>query len=39
LGYYLCHCEGDFEERFTGVQQPMVARPECKLEPLLPALG
>jgi cyclopropane-fatty-acyl-phospholipid synthase len=37
--FYLCYCEGGFEERFTGVQQLMVARPECRLEPLLPALG
>jgi cyclopropane-fatty-acyl-phospholipid synthase len=37
--YYLCYCEGGFEERFTGVRQLVVARPEFKLEPLLPALG
>lgn len=37
--FYLCHCEGGFEERFTGVQQLTVARPQCRLEPLLPALG
>lgn len=24
---------------FTGVQHLTVARPECRLEPLLPALG
>jgi cyclopropane-fatty-acyl-phospholipid synthase len=37
--FYLCHCEAGFEERFTGVQQLLYARPECRLEPLLPTLG
>lgn len=32
--FYLCHCIGGFEERFTRVQQLLYVRPDCRLEPL-----
>ena len=37
--YYLCYCEGAFEERFTGSLQLLLTKPQCRLEPLLPSLG
>jgi cyclopropane-fatty-acyl-phospholipid synthase len=37
--YYLCYCEGAFEERFTGNLQLLLNKPQCRLEPLLPPLG
>ena len=37
--YYLCYCEGAFEERFTGSLQLLLNKPQCRLEPLLSSLG
>lgn len=36
--YYLCYCEGGFAERFSGVLQLLLSKPECRADPLLPAL-
>jgi cyclopropane-fatty-acyl-phospholipid synthase len=30
--YYLCYCEGGFAEHFTGLQQLLYVRPECRPE-------
>ena len=36
--YYLCYCEGSFEERYNGDVQIMFAKPRCRTEPLLPPI-
>ncbi len=36
--YYLCYCEGGFDERFIGVVQMVMTKPRCRRAPILPAL-
>jgi cyclopropane-fatty-acyl-phospholipid synthase len=36
--YYLCYCEGGFEERYLGDVQMVITKPLCRLEPILPRL-
>jgi cyclopropane-fatty-acyl-phospholipid synthase len=36
--YYLCYCEGGFEERFTGVTQLLFSKPGYRGEALLDPL-
>jgi cyclopropane-fatty-acyl-phospholipid synthase len=37
--FYFCYCEGGFRERVIGDVQMLLTRPECRRDPLLPALG
>ncbi|MDG2307797.1 MAG: cyclopropane-fatty-acyl-phospholipid synthase [Candidatus Binatia bacterium] len=37
--FYLCYCEGGFEERYIGDVQLMMARPENRSIPILPPLS
>ncbi len=37
--YYLCYCEGGFRERAIGTVQLLLTKPQCRREPLTPALG
>jgi cyclopropane-fatty-acyl-phospholipid synthase len=37
--YYFAYCEGGFAERFLGVSQMLLARPEARRPALLPALS
>jgi cyclopropane-fatty-acyl-phospholipid synthase len=36
--FYLCYCEGGFRERSIGAQQVVLAKPRCRIEPLLGSL-
>ncbi len=36
--YYLCYCEGSFEERYNGNVQIVFTKPRCRREPILPPL-
>jgi cyclopropane-fatty-acyl-phospholipid synthase len=36
--YYLCYCEGGFEERYLGDVQMLMAKPFCRSKPILPRL-
>jgi len=36
--YYLCYCEGGFEERYLGDVQMLMAKPFCRSNPILPEL-
>jgi cyclopropane-fatty-acyl-phospholipid synthase len=36
--YYLCYCEGGFEERYLGNLQILLTKPLCRSEPILPEL-
>jgi cyclopropane-fatty-acyl-phospholipid synthase len=36
--YYLCYCEGGFEERVIGTAQLLFVKPMCRRESILPAL-
>jgi cyclopropane-fatty-acyl-phospholipid synthase len=36
--YYLCYCEGSFEERYNGDVQIVFTKPRCRREPILPEL-
>ena len=36
--YYLCYCEGGFEERYLGDVQILCAKPFCRSKPILPEL-
>jgi cyclopropane-fatty-acyl-phospholipid synthase len=36
--YYLCYCEGGFRERAIGTVQLLLTKPQCRREPLTPAL-
>lgn len=36
--YYLCYCEGSFEERYNGNVQIVFTKPQCRREPILPPL-
>ncbi|MDY6837002.1 MAG: cyclopropane-fatty-acyl-phospholipid synthase family protein [Thermodesulfobacteriota bacterium] len=36
--YYLCYCEGGFEERYLGNVQMLMAKPFCRSTPILPEL-
>jgi cyclopropane-fatty-acyl-phospholipid synthase len=35
--YYLCYCEAGFAERYTGVVQMLLSRPEARPAPIRPA--
>ena len=37
--YYLCYCQGGFEERYLGDVQMIMARPFCRSKPILPQLA
>jgi cyclopropane-fatty-acyl-phospholipid synthase len=37
--YYLCYCEGGFQERAIGTVQLLLTKPQCRREPLLPVLS
>jgi len=37
--FYFSYCEGGFRERMIGCVQMLLARQECRREPILPALG
>jgi cyclopropane-fatty-acyl-phospholipid synthase len=37
--YYYCYCEGAFIERAIGNVQMLLVRPECRREPVVPALA
>jgi cyclopropane-fatty-acyl-phospholipid synthase len=37
--YYLCYCEGGFEERYLGNVQMIMAKPFCRSKPILPELS
>ncbi len=37
--YYLCYCEGGFDERVIGTAQLLFVKPLCRRESILPALG
>ncbi|MBK5095043.1 MAG: class I SAM-dependent methyltransferase, partial [Deltaproteobacteria bacterium] len=37
--YYLCYCEGSFEERYNGNVQIVFTKPQCRREPILPPLS
>jgi cyclopropane-fatty-acyl-phospholipid synthase len=36
--YYLCYCEAGFAERYLGDTQMIFTKPDCRPEPILPAL-
>ena len=36
--FYLCYCEGGFQERAVGDVQMLLTKPFCRREPILPAL-
>lgn len=36
--YYYCYCEGAFTERAIGNVQMLLVKPDCRREPLVPAL-
>ncbi len=37
--FYLCYCEGGFEERYIGDAQMIFTKPDCRVEPFLPMLN
>ena len=37
--YYLCYCQGGFEERYLGDVQMIMAKPFCRSKPILPQLA
>jgi cyclopropane-fatty-acyl-phospholipid synthase len=37
--YYLCYCEGSFEERYNGNVQIVFTKPQCRRKPILPPLS
>ena len=37
--YYYCYCEGAFIERAIGTVQMVLVRPDCRREPIVPALA
>ena len=37
--YYLCYCEGAFLERYIGNVQMVLAKPDCRIAPILPKLS
>ena len=37
--YYLCYCEGSFEERYNANVQIVFTKPQCRREPILPPLS
>ena len=37
--YYLCYCEGGFQERYLGDVQMLLVKPFCRREPILPPIS
>lgn len=37
--YYLCYCEGGFDERYIGVVQMVLTKPRCRRAPILPEIA
>ena len=37
--YYLCYCEGGFQERYLGDVQMLFVKPFCRREPILPPVS
>ena len=37
--YYLCYCEGAFQERYIGDVQMLLTKPRCRRDSLLPELA
>lgn len=36
--YYLCYCEASFEERYTGLAQWLLTKPDCRRAPIAPVI-
>ena len=37
--FYLCYCEGGFEERSIGTVQMLLSKPLCRRDAIVPLLG